>query len=262
MNAVRLQNVSYQYRDNHSQKRFNLGSINMEIGEGDFISILGPNGSGKSTLLKLISGFLKPLTGEIYLYGNNFHDMKPKEISRVIAYVPQTLNSVYPYSVYEIVAMGRNPHLNIFGFESENDIKIIKRTLELLELEEFTHKGINQISGGEAQRAFLARALAQEPKIILLDEPNAHLDIKHQIAIFNILKNLNEKEKLTVVSVTHDLNLTGYYSRRAVLLDNGKIFCDDSIKNVLTKENILKVFEVSTDVKIDSDFLSIVVKPC
>ena len=166
--------------------------------------------------------------------------------------MPQNTVSVYPFSVHEIVMMGRTPHLNFSGYENSNDKKIVSEALEYVGIYDLRNKGINEVSGGEAQRAFIARAIVQEPEIILLDEPNAHLDIHHQISIFNLLKIFNKEKELTIITVSHDLNLTGHYGQRGILMDNGKIIGDDSIDLILTEKNIFDIFGVKSRVELDT----------
>ncbi|MGE5500023.1 MAG: ABC transporter ATP-binding protein, partial [Syntrophothermus sp.] len=139
----------------------------------------------------------------------------------------------------------------------------VMQAIEMVDIAHLAKKGINEVSGGEAQRAFIARAIVQEPKLILLDEPNSHLDIKHQLSVFNLIKNLNEKKGLTVLSVSHDLNLAGFYSSRVILMKEGKILEDDKTERILTKENIFRVFEVNSEVGInkDSQRVNVVIKP-
>ena len=262
MSLIKLSNIEFSYRDVKSDSDFSLSDINLEINDGDFLSILGPNGSGKSTLIKLITGYLEPQNGEITVDGRKLTDYKRKDIAKKIAYVPQIPTSIYPFSVYEIVAMGRFPYLDMTGFEKSEDIEVIDKTIELMELSHLVNKGINEISGGEAQRAFIGRALVQQPKILLLDEPNAHLDIKHQISIFNLLKKLNDKDGMTIVTVMHDLNLTSLFSSRIVMLKNGKIFLDGDVNDGLVSENIKSVFEVDVEVTTDSDnYRTVLIKP-
>lgn len=245
MSLIELSNIEFSYHPGNGDQ-FKLDEISAAIEAGEFLVILGPNGSGKSTLLKIISGTLKPGNGIVNLKNKDLKKYSVKEIARLIAFVPQDTFTIFPFSVYEIVMMGRTPYLDMFGIENEEDHKIVEETLELVGISHLKHKGINEVSGGEAQRAFLARALVQQPKIILLDEPNAHLDIKHQIAFFDLLKKLNREEGLTVIAISHDLNLSAYYSERAILMRQGKIFMDDVKTKVLTEENIQKVFGVKT----------------
>lgn len=262
MSLIKLSNIEFSYRNLKSESDFALSDINLEISDGDFLSILGPNGSGKSTLIKLITGYLEPQNGEITLDAVHLKKYKRKDIAKKMAYVPQIPTSIYPFSVYEIVAMGRFPYLDMTGFEKSEDIAVIDNTIELMELSHLANKGINEISGGEAQRAFIGRALVQKPKILLLDEPNAHLDIKHQISIFNLLKRLNDNDGITIVTVMHDLNLTSLYSSRVVMLKNGKVFLDGKVNDALIPENIKSVFDVDVEVTTDvNNSRTVLIKP-
>ena len=248
MSLIKLSNIDFSYNSSQSSN-FSLENINIEIEKGDFLSILGPNGSGKSTLIKILSGYLKPKSGKVLLDNKILTHYSPKELAKKIAYVPQLPASIYPFSVYEIVAMGRYPYLGISGFERERDKEKILEIAKLLELEHILDKGISEISGGEIQRTFIARAMVQEPQILLLDEPNAHLDIKHQLSIFNLLKKLNEENGITIITVMHDLNLSKYYSSRILMLKEGKVFLIGVPSIAITKENILSVFDVNVDIQ-------------
>ena len=251
MPIINLKNIEYSYSSTNVEQQFNLSDVSLEIFKQEFVSILGPNGAGKSTLLKIISGLYKPQKGNIKLFEKDYSEYDLKELARKIGFVSQSNFSIFPFSVYEIVMMGRTPHLGLFGIENAKDREIVDNVLETVGISHIKNKGINEVSGGEAQRAFIARALVQQPEIILLDEPNAHLDIQHQISIFNILSKLKEQKGLTVISVSHDLNLAGYYSDKIVLMRNGKIVLNDIKKNILTEENILNVFKVHTSVQYD-----------
>lgn len=264
MSLIEISNVSFSY-NNKTRKNsvFNLDSINLSIQKQEFISVLGPNGSGKTTLLKLLAGILYPGSGSIKLKDKEFNRYNRKELSKIIAYVPQTVQSVFPFSVYEIVMMGRTPYLNVLGFENNNDRKIVNEALELMEISHLKNNGINEISGGEAQRAFIARAIAQNPEIILLDEPSTHLDIKHQLSTFNLIKRLNLEKNLTVIVILHDLNIAGHYSNRIVLMKSGSIYKDESVLIALTEDNIKKVFDVNTDIQINvqNNSVNVLIKP-
>jgi len=259
MNLLSLQNISFSYGGKTNNSYF-LNDINFDIKKGEFATILGPNGSGKTTLLKLMSGSLKPQKGNLLFDNKKLQNYSKKETAKKIGFVPQVTVSVFPFSIYEIVMMGRTPYLGFGGFEDKNDKEKIEEALELVEISHLKNKGINEVSGGEAQRAFIARALAQEPEIILLDEPNAHLDIKHQISVFELLKKFNEEKEITIVAVSHDLNLAGNYSGRIVLMQNGKIFCDGKGQDILTPENIKTVFEVNADTHINHNRISVHIK--
>lgn len=256
MSLLKLSNIEFEYLTENTN--FKLRDINLEVQSGEFLTIVGPNGSGKSTLLKIIARLLKPVSGKILINSKPIASFSSKQAAKNMAVVPQSFSSIFPYSVYETVMMGRTPYLNLFGYETEEDIKIVLEALELVEISHLKNKGLNEISGGEAQRAFIARALVQQPKILLLDEPNAHLDIKHQIAVFEIIKSLNKERGITVLSISHDLDLAAHYSDRFVMMKNGKILFDDLKEKVLSEENIASIFgtkskiEKSTDGKIIS----------
>ena len=252
MILLELKDVHYNYNEFKTNSKFSLQEINLKFEKGEFVSIIGPNGSGKSTLLKLFSGLLQPLKGGVFFNDQKLSKYKPKELAKKIGYVPQNTVSVYPFSVHEIVMMGRTPLLNFSGYENSNDKKIVSEALEYVGIYDLRNKGINEVSGGEAQRAFIARAIVQEPEIILLDEPNAHLDIHHQISIFDLLKIFNKEKELTIITVSHDLNLTGHYGQRGILMENGKIIGDDSIDLILTEKNIFDIFGVKSRVELDT----------
>lgn len=264
MSLIELQNIQFFYTGSvNNSQNFHLRNINLSVGKGEFLSILGPNGSGKSTLLKIISGILIPLSGKISLNGKPLQNYSKRSIARKIAFVPQASLSVFPFSVYEIIMMGRTPHLNLLGFESEEDHRKVLEVLDMVEIGHLKNHSINEISGGEAQRAYIGRALVQQPEILLLDEPNAHLDIKHQLSIFDLIKRLNVSERLTVISVSHDLNLAAFYSDRIVMMESGGIYIDDSTEKVLTEENIRNVFGVETAVSRipGTNTMNVIIKP-
>ncbi|MCU7494506.1 MAG: ABC transporter ATP-binding protein [Ignavibacteria bacterium] len=264
MPLLELKNICFSYNSSSKDEPdFQLHDIHLTINNGEFISVLGPNGSGKSTLMKVISGLLKYSQGTISLEGKDYRSISRKALARAVAFVPQSSLTIFPFSVYEIVMMGRTPYLNMFGYEKKEDCDLVNEAIEMVDIAHLKNKGINEVSGGEAQRAFIARAIVQQPRLILLDEPDSHLDIKHQLSIFNLIRSLNEKKGLTVVTVSHDLNLAGSYSSRVVLMKDGRIVEDDRTAKILTKENIFKVFEVNSDIVIDNDSqrVSVVIKP-
>ena len=263
MKLIEFDKVKFSYAKDKDRSGFILDIDGLSVSDGEFISILGPNGCGKSTLLKLITGLLKPDSGDVRLNNLPVKKIEPKELAKLVGFVPQTSYSIYPYSVYEIVMMGRTSYLNFFGYEKSEDKSIVENALETVGISSLAYKGINEVSGGEAQRAFIARALVQQPKIILLDEPNAHLDVSHQISIFNLLKDLNESQGLTVLSVSHDLNLSAYYSSRVILMKSGRIVEDGSVNGIMNRENIRKVFGINSQIEEDevSGKLNILIRP-
>ncbi len=224
-----------------------LRDISFSVTTGDFLSLLGPNGSGKSTLLRLLDRILIPEAGTITLKGRSLNDYSRRDLARLVAYVPQDTTWVFPYTVFEIVLMGRSPYVGRYGFENQDDIDRARALMELTDIGHLADKLITAISGGERQRTLIARALCQQPEILLLDEPNAHLDINHQIEIFQILKEQNQQKNLTIISVSHDLNLAAAFSKRVLLLSesggNGStIYALGTPQDVLTEFNIENVY--------------------
>ncbi|MEW6702350.1 MAG: ABC transporter ATP-binding protein [Bacteroidota bacterium] len=263
MNAVEINNLQFVYGNNKFPFSFELNVADWKIPKGEFVCLLGANGSGKSTLLKLIAGLLSFKTGSIKINENYTLSMSRKELAKKVAYVPQKNFSFFPFSVYEIVMMGRTPYLNMMGFENSLDRQIVEEALATMQVERLKQKGINEISGGEAQRVFIARALAQKAEIILLDEPNAHLDLEHQIMIFDFLKKLNSEQKITVLAVSHDLNLVGIFSKKVALMNEGSIILEGDKSEVLNEKNIAEVFKINSAVfpSQDSKSLNVLVNP-
>ena len=224
-----------------------LRDISFNVPGGDFLSLLGPNGSGKSTLLRLLDRILLPQAGSISIDSRPLSSFNRRELARIIAYVPQDTLWVFPYTVLEVVLMGRSPHVRQSGFENQQDLDVARSMMRLTDIEHLADKLITAISGGERQRVLIARALSQQPDILLLDEPNAHLDINHQVEIFQILQEQNELHHLTIVSVSHDLNLAAAFSKRTLLLgqpDNtgSAVFAIGEPREVLTESNIERVY--------------------
>jgi iron complex transport system ATP-binding protein len=246
MSLIEINNLSHKYNSNKDE--FHLEIPDWKLNKGDFVSFLGPNGSGKSTLLRIIAGLIEPSGGNVSLDGKTISSYTRKELAKKVAYVPQNTLSLFPFSVSEIVLMGRYPFLNLFGFEKKEDIEIAAESMNLMDVYHLRKKGINELSGGEAQRVFIARALTQKSEVILLDEPNAHLDLKHQLLIFDLLNNLNLDNQITLVLVSHDINLVAIYTKSIVFIDNGKIVGSGNKNEILTAENIKKVFHIETAV--------------
>jgi len=257
LNAVEIKDLHFGYKNEEGSHSFNLNIPEWNISKGDFISLLGPNGCGKSTLLKLIGRLIDLKSGSVLVDGKNISEYRRKDLAKKIAYVPQKNISIFPFSVYEIVTMGRTPYLNLMGFENAADRELVDDALQIMQIEKIKNKGINEISGGEAQRVFIARALAQKAEIILLDEPNAHLDLEHQVMIFELLKKLNEEEKITVLAVSHDLNLVGIFSKKITMMNEGSIALHGEKQTILTRENIRKIFKIDSALFPAADLKSI-----
>ncbi|MGD6811007.1 MAG: ABC transporter ATP-binding protein [Candidatus Bathyarchaeia archaeon] len=226
-----------------------LSDISLEVKPGSFLGILGPNGSGKTTLLKSISRVLKPHGGSILIDKEDIYALKPVQVAKQMAVVPQFNNVGFNFSVMDVVLMGRNPHMGTFQMENSQDVEIAKKAMVLTNTWKLASRRINELSGGEQQRVIIARAIAQEPKILLLDEPISHLDIINQIEIMDLVKTLCIKNELIVLAVIHDLNMASRYCDKILMLKDGKVFALGPVEEVLTSENIQSVFGVDSIVR-------------
>lgn len=215
-----------------------LKHLSFSIAGGDFFIIIGPNGSGKTTLMKLLAGVLKAASGNIRLFDRNIRSFSYKSLARRIAYVPQRLEVGFPFSVQEAVLMGRAPHQNVLGIAQEKDMETARQAMTITEVIHLADRKLDQLSGGEQQRVFIARALCQEPEIILLDEPTASLDLSHQIRVMDLMEKLKKEKSVTVVMVSHDVNLAAMYGDRLLMLANGAIASLGLPHDVLTFQNI------------------------
>jgi len=238
---IQVRELSYKYTNN-----LVIDNVSFDVKDREILGIVGPNGSGKSTLLKLMSGILKPLSGKILLLGKDISKIKQKTIAKKVAVVPQNGLVSFPFTSKDIVLMGRSPHLGLIETEKKHDFEIVKWAMEQTNSLQFCERKINELSGGERQRIFIARALAQEPVIMLLDEPTNHLDLKYQIEVFDLIKRLNRENQITIVVVSHDLNLAGEYCERLALLKDGKIANIGIPKQVITKNTIKQVYDAET----------------
>lgn len=251
MDSVNVENISFIYplkKSQDSGKPFSLTNISFSLPKGIFLSVLGPNGSGKSTLLKLINRTHLPGSGKIKIFGTENKSFSQKDLSKLIAFVPQIHPVVFPFNVYELVLMGRSPYLSGFGFEGEIDKKITFEALRKVDLLHLSSKPFEQLSGGEKQRVFLARALAQQCPILILDEPNTHLDLSHQLEMLTLIKQLATKQSISVISVFHDLNLAAMFSDEILLLKEGKVSAHGPVNEILCERNIKNVFGTTVDV--------------
>lgn len=240
--AIEAENLSFAYK---SQPAL-LKNISFRLERGDFLSIAGPNGSGKTTLLNLLSGLLRPTAGSITIESAPLQSYSIRNLSKKIAVVRQEFVPVFEFSAWQVVSMARTPYLGNFAFESAADEKAIADALEMTDTTRFAERPLNHLSGGERQRIFIARALAQQTPILLLDEPTSFLDIKHQLAIFDLLKKLQLEKQKTIVAVTHDINLAAQYSDLILLLKADGDYDFGPTREILTTEKIESVFGVKT----------------
>jgi ABC-type cobalamin/Fe3+-siderophores transport system ATPase subunit len=236
--AFDVRNVAFRY---HGAVRDAVAGATLRVEHGEFVALLGPNGSGKSTLLRLLLGALRPAAGTVCYEGRDVHAWPRAQFAREVGVVSQGEEFAFALRVRELVAMGRYPHLGAWRSESAADQAAVERALQRCELTNLAQRSVLELSGGERQRARLARALAQEPRTLVLDEPTAALDIAHEMTLFEMLA-ARAADGMTVVVVTHNLNLAARYARRLVLLDGGRIVADGEPAAVLTRATIESVY--------------------
>jgi iron complex transport system ATP-binding protein len=227
-----------------------LEDIGLSIGDGEVLSLVGPNGSGKTTLLKCISRILKPQRGTILVEGRDVSRVELKELAHCLGYVPQSAPSSFPLTVYDTVLLGRKPHVN--WKLSERDKEIAFGVLRLMKLDGMALRLFNELSGGEKQKVLMARALSQEPQVLLLDEPTSNLDLRHQLEVLGLIVDMVKGRGLSAVMAMHDLNLASRFSSKIVMLEHGRIYAAGKPGVVLNSDNIKKVYGVETTINSDS----------
>ncbi len=220
-----------------------LHDISLEVAAGEMLVVVGPNGAGKSTLLKVLGGALEPWRGAVELKDRPLKDYDRRALARRLASLGQESSSAFAFTVLEMVLMGRSPHLGALQLEGKHDLRIAREALERFDLLPLAARAINEISGGERRRVFLARVLAQEPEVALLDEPTAFLDLKHVAEIFSLLTQLRTERAMAVVATLHDLNAAALYADRVLLLKDGKAVGCGTPDQVLTQDNLRLVYE-------------------
>ena len=236
-NIVTIQGFSFSY----DQKKV-LDQITCFIDEGDYVSIIGPNGAGKSTLLKCLNRILTSQEGEIHLFGQKLSGYKQKELGRLIGYVPQGREQLFPYTVYEFVMMGRYAYVPAFSYTTAEDHRAVEQALSMTGIMDLAKRPVNALSGGERQKVYLAGALAQEPKILLLDEPTTHLDPKHQVEIQKMIWDISSQCGMTVIHVTHDLQHLCLGPQKILALKEGRLIFSGPSEEILTPANLKTIF--------------------
>lgn len=240
MGIISVENLSCGYGE-----KTIVSSINFDVDKASVVTIVGPNGSGKSTILKTLSGYIAPQAGSIRIEGKCLSQYSKRELAKIIAFLPQR-RSIYPdISVEKLVSYGRNPHKKTFENLNEKDYEIIDRAIRVTGLDKLRKRSVAGLSGGECQRAWIAMALAQEPKIIFLDEPTTFLDMRYQLELMELIKNLNEKLDLTVVMVLHDINLASRYSDYCLPVVASKSLGKIPAKDLMDLGLLERVFEVT-----------------
>jgi len=225
-----------------------LPGVDLLLNKPEIISIIGPNGSGKSTLLKALSRLLTPLGGSVLLDGKDIHRLPPREVARLMAILPQAAQAPGDMTVYDLVVYGRLPYKRLFERLTAADEAAILVAAEAVGLPDMLYRRLDSLSGGEKQRAWLAMALAQEPHLLLLDEPTTYLDIHHQLELMKLIGRLHRERQLTVLMVLHDLNHAARFSQRLIAVKNGRIFADGPVDEVFTAATLRTLYEVETTV--------------
>ncbi len=212
-----------------------LENISLEIPRGSFTIIIGPNGSGKTTLLKTLTGIIHPQQGSVRLGGRPLEAFSRKELARRIAYVPQQIPWDFPFTAEEVVLLGRTPHLGLMGLEQQRDYALARNAMERAGIDHLSGRILDHLSGGERQQVFIARAVCQQPQLLLLDEPTAALDPSHQVRIMDLLEKLKQDHGITVIMVSHDINLACMYADTLVLLSAGRVLQQGAPEAVITR---------------------------
>jgi len=221
-----------------------LRDVSFEVARGDLVVVLGPNGAGKTTLLRTIAKVVSPKVGTVLLDGHDIAKLPVRQLMKTLSVVPQSEGSVFSFTVQDIVAMGRTPHLSPLAPLSQKDWQIIREAMEATDVWELKDRLFTELSGGEQRRVLIAKALAQEPQLLLLDEPTANLDLHYQLEVVELIQRLNRERGITVLAVLHDLNLAAMMGRRFILMHRGRIYAVGNADEVLTPQNIQQVYGV------------------
>ena len=233
-----------------------LRSVDLTAIEGRLTCLLGPNGSGKTTLLRCLLGRLRPSAGSILLDATALERYRPRDLAQMLAYVPQSTVSAFAFHVRDIVLMGRLAHTGALGLAGKSDLDVANAAMEMTETLDFADRSLDELSGGEAQRVMIARALAQQPSVILLDEPTSHLDIKNQVGIYRMMTRLAHDWKMAVICVSHDVNLAARFADELVLMRDGRIVAFGPPPDVVRTDVLERAYDVGVDL-IDADGLDV-----
>ena len=223
-----------------------LRNVKFDLNEPNLTCIIGPNGVGKTTLARCVNRLLRPKCGKVVLSGVDTKDMTLRELAIHMGYVPNASGDTFPMSVVDTVLMGRHPRGG--WTPSDKDLQIVEDTIKIMGLEEYAMRDFNELSAGQHQKVMIARGLAQEPEVLILDEPTSNLDVRHQIEVMELLRDLSREKKILVLMVCHDLNITARYADRIIMMSEGGVFSDGTAKQVMTEENIMKVYGVRVKV--------------
>ena len=223
-----------------------LNDVNADLSGHKLVSILGPNGVGKSTLIHCINKILTPKGGSVMIDGKDVKEITIKEMSKIVGYVPYSANDSFPLSVVDTVMMGRHPHSKWGSLD--DDLRIVYNTLEMLGITHLAMRSFNELSAGQHQKVMLARGLAQEPRVLLLDEPTSNLDVRHQLEVTKLLKKMACEKDILTIMISHDINIAAKYSDEIIMMHQGKIFATGTPQEVITEENLKTVYGVEAKV--------------
>ncbi len=238
---LKVKDLSFWYSPNMPILR----DINLELEESELLGVVGPNGAGKSTLLRCIDRILIPKNGVIILNGRDIRTISRMELARKVGYIPQGSSQVFPATVFDTVLMGRRPYIG--WRSSERDEAKVLETLKMLNIEDLAMRDVNELSGGQQQKVFIARALTQEPELLLLDEPTSNLDIRHQLEVMELVKRVIRERGISAIMAIHDLNLAARYADRILMMNGGRIYAEGKPVSVLNPENIRRVYGVEVE---------------
>ncbi|MDO5862085.1 MAG: ABC transporter ATP-binding protein [Thermoplasmata archaeon] len=225
-----------------------LKGIDLELCNPQLVSIIGPNGAGKTTLIHCLNKLLSPSRGTVLIDGSDVAEFKPKELAKKMGYVPYTSGDSFPLSVVDTVLMGRNPHRKWNTLH--DDMIVVEEALEMMDIKDLAMRPFNELSAGQHQRVMLARGLAQEPEVLLLDEPTANLDIRHQMDVIRLLKQQSTLKGILVIMISHDINIAAKYSDNIIMMRDGEIYAVGTPMDVITVENMKSVYNVDADLMV------------
>ncbi len=227
-----------------------LNDITLDLSGPKFVSIMGPNGVGKSTLIHCINKILTPTSGTVFIDGKDVKEITIKELAKSVGYVPYSANDTFPLTVVDTVLMGRHPHSKWNSLD--NDLDVVYDTLKMLGISHLAMRNFNELSAGQHQKVMLARGLVQEPKVLLLDEPTSNLDVRHQLDVTKMLKNLSVEKEIFVIIISHDINIAAKYSDEIIMMHQGRIFAVGPPSEVITEDNLKTVYGVMAQI-VDDD---------
>jgi iron complex transport system ATP-binding protein len=241
--AIELERVSARYSGSVAASDATVAGVTMRVEAGELVAVLGPNGAGKTTLLRVLAGALAPFEGEVRLFGEPMGGMPRADVARRVAVVAQTEEIAFGFAVRDVVAMGRAPHQRGWMRETAHDRDVVESAMRRCDVGGLAARRVDELSGGEQKRVAIARALAQEPRVLLLDEPAAFLDVRHQIDLYELLADEVASQKLACVVVMHDLNAAAQYASRVVLAKGGRIVAAGSVADVMTWQRLKETFD-------------------